>query len=88
MHHMVTTEYPAKLLSWQGMQYRDRIRRAVQEAGAFRRASIGRLQDQCSPTIPQPLTRLIEPRNCLSSTARQAKQLADTPVQRRFEHGR
>ena len=55
---------------------------------AFRDAAVRRLQDQPSSTGPQPLPRLVEPRDRLAGAPGESQQLADPPDQRRLEHGR
>ncbi len=88
MHHMVTTEHPAKRGGRERIQYSDRILGPGQKARAFRGTAIRRLQDQSAPTSPQPLARLLEPSDGLPGAACEPKQLADPPDQRRLKHGR
>jgi hypothetical protein len=88
VHHMVTPEHPTKRRSRKRSVYRHCIRRAGQEARAFRGTTIRRLQDQPSPTRPQPFPRLVEPGDSLTGAACEPKLLADPPDQRCLEHGR
>jgi hypothetical protein len=85
---MVTPEHLTKHRSRKGIQYRDRIRRSGEKARPLGHATVRCLEDQSPPTTPQPLTRLVEPRNSLPRAPGESEQLADPPDQRRFEHGR
>jgi hypothetical protein len=84
---MVTTEHATKRRSRQRIRHRNRTRGTGQKASAFCRTAIRRLQDQPTPTSPQPLTRLVEPGNRLPGTSCESKQLADPPGQSRLEFG-
>jgi len=66
MHHMVTTEHATKLCRRKWIENPDPLSGTGEKSRAFRRAAVRRLQDQSSPTSPQPLTRLVEPRDRLA----------------------
>jgi hypothetical protein len=85
---MVTPEHLTKHRSRKGIQYCDWIRRSGEKARPLGHTAVRCLEDQSSPTTPQPLTRLVKPRDSLPRTPGEPKQLADPPDQRRFEHGR
>jgi len=87
MHHMVTTEHATKLCRRKWIENPDPLSGTGEKSRAFRRAAVRRLQDQSSPTSPQPLTRLVEPRDGLARAPGETQQFADPPNQSRLEHG-
>jgi len=87
MHHMVTTEHSAKLRCRKRIENNHSIPGARQEPRTLRDAAVRRLQDQPSSTGPQPLPRLVEPRDGLARAPGETQQFADPPNQSRLEHG-
>ncbi len=85
---MVTTEHLAKRRRRKRVKYRDPVPAAGKKTRALGYAAIRGLQDQPAPTTPQPLARLVEPRDRLAGTPGKSQQLADPPGQRRLEQGR
>ncbi len=88
MHHMVTTEHPAKRRPRKRIQNCDPLPGTGEKSRALRRAAVRRLQDQSTPTSPQPLTRPVKPGNRLAGPSSEPEKLADPPRQRRIEFSR
>ena len=79
MHHMVTTEHPAKRRRRKRSQHSHRIPGAGQKARAFRRAAVRRLQDQPAPTVRSHSRALSNP--ATACPARRASP-SNSPIRR------